>query len=958
MKHKKFIIGNSIGIGLSAIILLALNIVALGTPVRQLITTYLGGSGLQSNEDVSTSDSYKNAGEVVDQIMDEGMVLLKNENNVLPLNSENLTQDVNVNVFGINTINIQYGGSGSGASSVDDAETYLSSYEGAHIKYNQDIIDLMTEHLDEADTDVGNPLGNTFFPARPTIDLSLYEADLADYKAYSDTAIVNIGRTGGEGMDIPTGEPGDQKDHSGTGVEADYLELSDEEIELVNWVGENFEKVIVCLNVANPMELSVLDNENIDSVLWIGHPGAYGLSEVGKVLRGAVNPSGRLVDTWAYDTKSSPAYWNANTIYTKRYTGGEGYYVDYQEGIYVGYRYYETKYANDEEGYKKAVQYPFGYGLSYTDFTWEVVGNNFNDETISIDVKVTNEGNKAGKDVVELYVTPPYTAGGIEKAHKNLVAFEKTTLLEAGQSETVTLTFDTRDLASYDFDDANDNGHKGYELEAGDYVFSVSTDAHNVKEGVKTLTYKVNETRYFDTSKVTEYKVENRFDDALTDGSTTYLTREDNFTSNFPSKDRQAREASQKVKDAIAHQTDIINNEDDEYPTTGTITTYVDAEKRDENGDIVYDEEGNVVYETEIDDNGNETIAKRGLYLEDMAGLDYDDPLWDELLNQLTVDEMATLIAEGGYQTQKVESINKGLNRDLDGPQGFNFSNVSIEKLQAMSYPSEIVVGSTWNKELAQKEGQAFGLEAQNLGVTGLYAPAVNIHRNPYGGRNFEYYSEDPLLSGKMGAYFVIGAQNEGLNCYVKHFAVNDQETQRYGLFTYLDEQALREIYLKPFQITVEEGKTRCIMSAFNRIGTTWAGASYALLTEVLRNEWGFQGCVITDYYMSFQVFMDPNQGLRAGNDLWLTGFVALGKKPNLTSATSQIAARRACHNILYAVANAKSRNVELNEDWLNWFIPVDVVLWLLVLGWAGFVVYKVFKFKKEDSTTSTTEEK
>ncbi len=949
MKHKKFVVGNAIGIGVCAAILIALNVAALGTSLRQLITTYLGGSGLQANEG-EVGDAYEHAGEIVDQIMDEGMVLLKNENDALPLDAENPTEDVKVNVFGINTINEYYGGSGSGASSVDDAATYLSSYEENHILYNQDIIDLMEAHIGEADTDVGNPLGGSFYPARPTIDIGLYQENVDSYKAYSDIAIVNIGRTGGEGMDIPTGEPGDQKDHSGRGTEADYLELSDEEKELIAWVGENFETTIVCLNVANTMELGALDDENIDAVLWIGHPGSYGFSEVGKVLRGVVNPSGRTVDTWAYDTKSSPAYYNANTCYTYQYTDQAGsYYVDYSEGIYVGYRYYETKYIDDEAGYEKAVQYPFGYGLSYSDFSWTVGNTSFGEDTISVDVTVTNDGEYAGKDVVELYVTPPYTAGGIEKAHKNLVAFEKTPTIEPQASETVTLTFDVRDLASYDFDDANGDGHTGYELEAGDYILSVSTDAHTIKEGTNTITYKVNEQKNFDTSKVTGETVENRFEDALTDGSTQYITREDNFTKNFPTADRQPRAASQKVKDAIAHQTDIVDDPDDEYPVTGTITTERDKEMRDEKGEIVYDEEGNVVYETTIDDNGNETIAKRGLYLSDMAGLDYDDPLWDELLNQLTVDEMATLIAEGGYQTQAVESINKGLNRDLDGPQGFNFSNVSIEKLDAMSYPSEVVVGSTWSKELAYVEGRAFGLEASALGVTGLYAPAVNIHRQPYGGRNFEYYSEDPHLSGKMGSEFVKGAQSEGLNCYVKHFAVNDQETQRYGLFTYIDEQALREIYLKPFQITVEEGQTRCIMSAFNRIGTTWAGASRALLTEVLRDEWGFQGCVITDYYMSFQVFMDPNQGLRAGNDLWLTGFVAMGKKPDLTSATSQIAARNACHNILFSVANAQPRNVTLNEDWLKWFIPVDVALWVVVLAWTGLVVYKAIKYQKEE---------
>lgn len=959
MKHKKFIIGNVIGIVAAAAVLVTVNVLALGTELRQALTTYFGGSGVQGGD--TEGDAYVHAGEVVDQIMDEGMVLLKNENNALPFTIENEEEGINVNVFGINTINMYYGGSGSGDSSVDDPETYLASYEAAGINYNQDIIDLMQAEVTagRVDTNVGNPLQNSFYPARPALDVSLYNANVASYKQFSDIALINIGRTGGEGMDLPAGEAGDQKDNSGRGVEADYLELSDNEAELIEWAGQNFGTVVVCLNIANPMELSILDEDYVDAVVWIGHPGAYGLSEVGKLLTGEVNPSGRTVDTFARDSKSSPAYLNSNMRYTYSYTNSpQTYYVDYSEGIYVGYRYYETKYANDEKGYDAAVQYPFGYGLSYTDFSWKVTGQRLgNDDKISIDVEVTNDGDMAGKDVVELYVTPPYINGEIEKAHKNLIAFEKTPMIEPHSSATVTLECSVRELASYDYDDANNDGHEGYELEDGNYILSVSSNAHDIKAGVDPITYTVNQTVYYDTTEYTGYDIENRFEDAMTDGSTQYMTRADNLTSNFPVATRTAREASQKVLDAIAHQEDIVDEPTDQYPTTGTITHKVRAEERDENGDIVYDEDGNIVYATAIDDDGNEIEAMRGLYLEDMAGLDYDDPLWEGLLNQLTVAEMTDLIADGGYQTAAVPSINKDVNRDLDGPQGFNFSNVSYEKLVAMSYPSEIVVGSTWNKELAQMEGEAFGMESNEMGVTGLYAPAVNIHRNPYAGRNFEYYSEDPHLSGKMGAHFVIGAQSQGLNCYVKHFAVNDQEAQRYGLFTYLDEQALREIYLKPFQITVEEGKTRCIMSSFNRIGTTWAGASYALLTEVLRNEWGFQGCVITDYYMNYQAFMNPDQGLRAGNDLWLTGLTFLGRDPSMKSATSQVQARRACKNILYSVANARAHAVEYQEPWLAWFIPVDVILWVAVAAWAGLITWKALKLQKQPEEVEVAKE-
>lgn len=949
MKRKKFIFGNLAGILVTSAILVTVNVLALST-FKDDISIFLGGSGVNGATD--ESEAYDNAAKVVDQVMDEGMVLLKNDNNALPLGSSNIQEKVKANVFGFNTINMFYGGSGSGASNVDDPETYLQSYEQNNIEYNKDIIKLLEDNKDKVDKNVGNPLGGSFYPAIPELTVDLYREHIEEYKKFSNVAIINIGRTGGEGLDIPSGHKGEYKDQSGKGTEVDYLDLSKNETDLIKLCSENFEKVIVCLNIANTVELTELDQEGVDAVLWIGHPGAYGLSEVGKILRGQVNPSGRITDTFVHDNESSPASRNSGAYFTQTYSNKKDlYYVDYEEGIYVGYKYYETKYLGDEEGYSAAVQYPFGSGLSYTEFEQKIVGKSLGDANgeISITVNVKNKGKVPGKEVVQVYYTAPYTKGGIEKSAVNLVQFEKTDIIQPGESVDVTLKFDVQEMASYDYDDANKDGHKGYELEAGDYEIKLQKNSHEIiGEPVK---YNVASTAYYDESS-TGYTIKNQFDDAngIKEEGVTYLTRADNFASNFPSLEKPAARATSKLVD------DELVKKPEENPAdkpiiTDTITHKVDAEKRDEKGQIVYDENGNVVYETTIDDNGNETIKKRGLYLSDMAGLDYDDPLWEELLNQLSLKEMGELIAYGGYQTAAVASINKGLNRDLDGPQGFNFSNVSYEDLKAMSYPSEIVSAATWNKELIKLEGEAFAREAQEMDVTGLYAPAMNIHRSPYSGRNFEYYSEDPILSGYMGAGFTKGAVDRGLNVFIKHFAVNDQETQRYGLFTWVDEQALREIYLKPFQMSVEQGGARAVMSAFNRIGATWAGCNYSLLTEVLRNEWGFKGMVLTDYYMLFQTFMDVDRGIRAGNDCFLAGMPALAKLPNLTSNTAQQAARRCAHNILYSVANAKAKTISLNDSWLYWFIPLDVILFVLLGVWGSFVAYKGIKGNKVDNT-------
>ena len=959
MKKKGFAIGHGIGLVVTAGLLATINALALG-PFRSTITTYLSGSGLKRASDIGVEGSpYDNASKVVDEIQDESMVLLRNRNNALPLGAANPSEDIKVNVMGYNTVYPFYGGTGSGDSDHENPETYLTAYSSNHIIVNDELIKLMKDNSSKVDTNFGNTMMGSFIGAIPELPTDLYEGKMSSAKAFSDIAIVNIGRLAGEGSDLPTGGASETANAEG---QKNYLILSEREKGLLRLAKQNFGKVIVCLNAANPIELGYLEELDVDAILWIGHPGAYAMNEVGKALRGTVNPSGRTVDTWAYDNLSSPASRAAGAYYTQKYPNlSSGYYVDYHEGIYVGYRYYETKFLDKETEYKKAVQFPFGYGLSYTSFKWSLKSNNVSsapvDGKINIEVEVENTGNVAGKDVVEVYYTAPYTNGGIEKSAVDLVEYGKTKLLAPGEKDVVSLSFDVKNMASYDFADKNSNTHKGYELEAGDYSITVRKDSHTVSE-IAPLTYKVSKTTFFDKA-ITGATIVNQLEDSEgKDENVTYLTRADNFTANFPSLEKgAARNASDEtVRRATA---DLVFTADPNDPEviTGKITKEFDKEKRDEKGNIVYDEEGNIVYETDIDDDGNETIAKRGLLLSDMAGLDYDDPLWEDLLNQLTTSEMNDLISHGGYKTDKADSIGKGVNRDLDGPQGFNFSNVSLEKLKAMSYNAEINVASTWNKDLAYREGIAFGAEANDMGVTGVYCPAVNIHRSPYGGRNYEYYSEDPLISGSMAANFVQGANTKGLNCFVKHFALNDQETQRAsGLYTYCNEQALRQIYLKPFQLAVEEGKTRCIMTSFNRVGRTWSGAYKELLTNVLRGEWGFQGMCLTDYYLR-EDYMAEQPGIVAGNDCWLAGFEQFAGSVDLSTNTAKKYARQACHNILFAVANAKATNITVQEPWLQWFVPADIAAWTLWAGWAAIVTIVLIKANKKPAEAVASKE-
>ena len=832
-------------------------------------------------EQLTPEEAKEAALAMAQQLGAEGIVLLENKGNALPLESGS-----KVNLFGYASVDPLYGGTGSGASDASANIDLIQGLTNAGFEVNQELIDFY-RNSGVKRPDQSGFTGSNFTPAE--VPSSQYtDSLLQSAKSYSDVAVVMFSRIGGEGGDLPM-------DMSAAGYGNDsrsYLELTQDEEDLLNLIkAQNFGKVIVLINSSHAMELGFLEDDYIDAALWIGGPGSRGMNAVGEALSGVVNPSGRLPDTYAYDHSTAPAYWNAGSFTYSNLDKRN--YVEYVEGIYVGYRYYETRYINnstgecDESAYQKVVQYPFGYGLSYTSFEQVIEDFSTSSGTVTMKVKVTNTGNAAGKEVVQVYYTAPYTPGGIEKAHVVLAAFAKTGELQPGGSETVTLTFAVDDMASYD-----ENGAGCYVLEAGTYEIKLMANAHEVIDSREytmneTVTYGEGNPRGSDLTAAV-----NHFEDVANGQITKYVSRAD-WEGTTPSTRVDGKEASAETVSAFT---------------------------------------GSAVY---ADDPNAQSIifANNGLTLEDMAGLPYDDPQWDRLLEQLSIEDMTNMISNGGWATPEVTSVGKPATNDLDGPAGINSL---VSNLQGVSYPSGALIGATWNQDLVEAFGETFGAEAIANHVVGLYAPAVNIHRTPYSGRNFEYYSEDAVLSGKLGASMVQGYATQGVYAYVKHFALNDQESNRLSISVWSNEQAMRELYLKAFEIVVKEGKTTAIMSSYSNLGNTWAGASYALLTDVLRNEWGFEGMVVTDSAMGNTSWMDVNLAIRAGGDLMLA---AMGVNLDSSTNTAQQAMRRASHNILYTQANsaAVAAAADTSPYWLVLLVVLDTAVisaaLLVILG-------------------------
>lgn len=835
------------------------------------------------------------------EIEAEGVVMLKNEKNALPL-----TDVKKVNVFGWSATDNGFVISGSGSGSADErGETtkkkLLAGLTDAGFEYNKSLISMYEKFKDKREGTSLEGNASKFFRLYEPGASAYTTAVLTEAVDFSNTAIIVISRLGGESMDLPTV----QYKSSGTDSSRTYLELSTEEEALIETVtGAGFEKVIAIINTCNAMELGFLENAGIQGAISIGAPGQSGMVAVGKILRGEITPSGKTVDTYAYDHKSDPAFVNAGGQGVTNYTNSDQY-IDYAEGIYVGYRYYETAAKEGYIDYKKVVQYPFGYGLSYTKFSRDVVSvtpdagsNLLKDSKIKITVDVTNNGDKySGQDVVQVYMTAPYIKGEIEKPYVQLMAFAKTSVLKPGETERLNLQVDISKMASYDVYDKNKNGFKGYELDKGAYELKVQSDSHNLIEDEKSKTiFNIQENIQYENDTKSGNKVENLFtgdtayggvsiDGENSSANIKFMTRA-NFTDTFPKSKAAARARSANVITAANKLIPTENN------TTVTPTQNSGGSlslTKTENGKLVMNDE-----------------------LVQALGQDYENEQWELLLNQLTVSELNNLVELAGYRTAEAKSIGKVEAIDLDGPSGLNQVNMSAADSRWNCYPVETVLASTWSARLSYTYGLAVGKEASVTSVSGWYAPAVNIHRSPFDGRNFEYYSEDPLLSGVMGAETTRGATANGLYCYVKHFAVNETETGRTGLYTWLDEQTLREIYLRPFEITVKEGGANAIMSSFNRLGAVWTGGNYSLLTRVLRNEWDFKGSVVTDWTTGGG-YMNVDQGIRAGNDCWLSGMNYVTGHDDKNSATAISCARQAAKNMLFTYCN--TYYIAVNHD-------------------------------------------
>lgn len=922
-------------------------------------------------------DALAAANALNEEIAEEGFVLLEN-NGVLPLRTPAspesagpaVSANPKISIFGKNSVSLVYGGSGSGGGNTENSVGLYDALAAAGYDCNPTLKNFYEDSGASGSGRTDNPaIGqeNINLQTGETPQSSYTSEVKGSYAEYGDAAVVVISRIGGEGFDLPRS----MKDANGATLseseEGDhYLELDKNEEALLQSVNENFDDIILIVNCATSMELRFIKDGTygIDAAIWIASPGGSGINALGSIMNGTVNPSGHTVDTYARDFTKDPTwnnFGNNNVAGGNRYTIGvngsatSNYFVDYEESIYVGYRYWETQaYMIDydligdaDEWYAENVVYPFGYGLSYTTFEWSVAnvtpsaGSALDaDSTITIEVDVTNTGDMAGKDAVQLYYTAPWrSTNDIEKAYVVLADYAKTPMIQPGETETVTLSVDAYDMASYDYNDANRNTNSGYELSAGTYNLRLGTDAHNSWNDapVPAINYTVAKTINYDTDPDTGYAVVNRFDD-VSSHIETYLSRRNFSGTMTTTPTAEDRAVGTEFINSLAYDQAAY---DEKYGTGTYVTTEMPVTGwvagEGETAHKLYD-----VIKTNEDGS--------------FAGISDDETIWKNLLDQLTVDEMANLIGTGNFRTNYIESIDKPMTTDPDGPAGFTNFMGDPTVYDTGFYASECVVGATYNKDLAHDMGVMVGIEGLIGNVkgdgrpySGWYAPAVNIHRSPFSGRNWEYYSEDPVLSGKQGANVVLGAKSKGVYTYIKHFAVNDQETNRdsNGLITWLSEQAMREIYLKPFEIIVKEGKTNAMMSSFNRIGTVWAGGNYELLTEVLRNEWGFEGIVITDYNLQSDGYMSPDQMLRAGGDLNLVQ----GGLPTVDAgnATQVYLFRRAAKNILYTVAQSNAMNGMGEGNVWSYAMPMWVIVMIIidVVIVAGLAVWGFFSIRR-----------
>ena len=910
-RGKKFLIRGEAAIAMVLAVVVCVNMICFG-PMATLI-------GLATGNGTLSDETNEEAAKVAEEIMEDGIVLLKNES-LLPLN-----ETKKLNIFGWESINPAYGGAGSGGiNDLYDIVSLNQGLENAGFSINQELVDFYNNY--GADNPEMSIQKQSWTLPEPPVDTYSDEL-IKSAKEYSDVAVVVLSRKAGEGhndipMDVRKAAYDNNSDEYDDFPEGEhYLQLSQTERDMVDMVCSNFDNVIVIYNGANQFELGFADEyPQIKSVVWCPGTGNVGFNALGKVFSGEVNPSGKTPDTFIYDMTTAPWWNNAEkTEYTnladlavEGMNAGTAQvyapaFTNYVEGIYVGYKYYETAAQEGAIDYDKTVQYPFGYGLSYTEFEQKMGELEEKDGQISVDVEVTNTGDVAGKDVVEVYYKPPYTNGGIEKSSANLIEFAKTDLLQPGESQMVTVTFSIEDMASYD-----ENNAKAYVLEKGDYVISINSDSHTVLDQ-KTYTadadvvYKGENKRASDDTAAI-----NVFEDAK--GDITYLSRADHFA-NY--EEATAAPESTELGEPYVSEYHLNSNFDK--------TTYLNDE------DVM-----------------PTTGADNGLTLADMRDADYNDPRWEKLLDQLTVDEMANMIAMAGYQTAAMDSVGKVATLDFDGPAAINNNFTGVGSI---GFPIEVVVASTWNKELAQAWGECMGKISQEMGAEGWYAPGMNTHRTAFGARNYEYFSEDGVLAGNMGAKAVEGARKYGVYSYIKHFAMYEGNAKMVSVWS--NEQAIREIYLKPFEISVKQGGANAVMVSWSFLGDKWTGESSNLMNTVLRDEWGFRGMALTDFFRNNgHGFMNADAALANGVDVMLSTFN--GEENNVANPehpTSVLQMRNACKNVMYTVVSSWAYDGEHEEtgmeNWKKAGIGIDIVIALFM---AGMEVLVIRGYKKRKS--------
>lgn len=919
----------------------------------QAITNLLCGSGFRFDGE-NMEQVYGISDEFCQQIEEEGAVLLKNENNTLPL-AENVRK---VNLFGWRSTDAGFmlTGGGSGAASISGKKAFSlrAGLEAEGFTVNTELLNKYQSYCPSASAEIlVDP------PA------SFYTSDLIQQaKEFSDVAIVTISRYGAEGWEIPY----TQTKYNLPRSSRHYLELSKEEEAMLDLVKQNFGTVIVLFNLANSLEMGFLQDKNIDAAILMGLPGQSGSKALARILKGTVNPSGRTVDTEVYDVTTAPSYANNRK---------EDNQISYTEGIYIGYQWYETadhdgfwnsEFAKNkweiEKGYDDVVMYPFGYGLSYSNFAYEVIDVNVKGQSVSnklqtveVKVAVTNEGPYAGRDVLQLYVALPYTKGGIEKPYEKLAAFAKTVSLDVGQTQEVTLSFDLYDIASYDAYDANGNGIASWELEKGTYTLRIGKNAHELLdcEDAET-TFEIEQDMNYKLDPTTKNVVKDRFTGESAyagipiDGSTAgrpinWLSRND-FEGTFP-----VERTEKRTGDAVATANTYQYNgyEGATMPkqgVAGDLRIWTRADGSDATAD---DLKGT---------SGNAMKLNEALLLE--LAESYNSDLWEQLLNQMTKEEIFRVVESSGYGTDEATSIGKAFNIDYDGPCGFQYNVGSLASTGYFTgFPAMNVVAQTFNVQIAFEYGRVIGNEANEVGISGWYAPGVNLHRTPFNGRYFEYYSEDGLLSGYMAAYVIHGAKTMNTYAYLKHFAVSEMGENPRQLNVWITEQTLRETYLRPFEIAVKKGGANAVMSAFNNIGGFWSGACKPMLTDILRKEWGFKGVVITDWSTG-DSNMVPSRGIRAGNDMWLNPNDTVTGPLNRNDPVDVTLARNAAHNLLWTIADTYKtyKSYDASEDPFTaivgirqrdevfaWWIPCLVALDVLVL--AAMTVGVVLIFRK-----------